>query len=362
MPLAADLAAWLKLSLTPGVSGEAARRLLRAYGGPEQALGASRGELTRHVPDVVAAALKQGDVSDAVATVERWLEDPANQVLTLADAAYPPQLLQIADPPPLLYIKGRPELLARPALAVVGSRNATAQGVANAAAFARTLSDAGLTVVSGLALGVDTAAHRGGLDGQASSVAVLGTGADIVYPARNRALAHELAARGALISEFPLGMGALPGNFPRRNRLISGLALGCLVVEAAADSGSLITARLAAEQGREVFAIPGSIHSPLAKGCHALIRQGAKLVEGARDILEELHLPAPAASTATPAADISPGARLVLDALGHDPCDPDTLAARSGLGASELNALLTQLELDGHIAALPGGLYQRVFR
>jgi DNA processing protein len=365
MPLEADLAAWLKLSLTPGVSGEAVRRLLHAYGDPERALAATRSELARHVSDAVAAALKQGNVGDALDTVARWLDDPANQVLTLADAAYPPQLLQIPDPPPLLYVKGRAELLARPALAVVGSRNATAQGLANAAAFAKALSDAGLTVVSGLALGVDAAAHRGGLAGKAGSVAVLGTGADIIYPARNRALAHELAASGALVSEFALGTGARPDHFPRRNRLISGLTLGCLVVEAAADSGSLITARLAIEQGREVFAIPGSIHSPLAKGCHALIKQGAKLVESANDILEELRLPHGAGAAPAPAAAseaTGSGARLVLDALGHDPCHLDTLAARCSLGAGELGALLTQLELDGHIAALPGGLYQRVFR
>jgi len=245
---------------------------------------------------------------------------------------------------------------------VVGSRYATAQGTANAEAFARSLSDAGLTVVSGLALGIDAAAHRGGLAGASASVAVLGTGADIVYPARNRALAQELAARGALVSEYPLGMRPLSGNFPRRNRLISGVALGCLVVEAAADSGSLITARFAAEQGREVFAIPGSIHSPLAKGCHVLIRQGAKLVEAASDILEELQLPVPSpALPKTVAAVDLPGRRL-LDALGHDACDLDTLAARCGLNAAETAALLTQLELDGHIAAISGGLYQRLHR
>lgn len=366
MPLDADLAAWLKLSLTPGVNGEAVRRLLRAYGDPERALAATRGDLSRHVSDAAAAALKQGDVGDALAAVARWLEDPANQVLTLADAAYPPQLLQIPDPPPLLYVKGRADLLARPALAVVGSRNATAQGIANAAAFARVLSDAGLTVVSGLALGVDAAAHRGGLAGKSSSIAVLGTGTDIIYPARNRALAHELVASGALVSEFGLGTGARPDHFPRRNRLISGLALGCLVVEAAADSGSLITARLAIEQGREVFAIPGSIHSPLAKGCHALIKQGAKLVESAADILEELRLPLPGAAAASavpaPPETIDAAGRLVLDALGHDPCDLDTLASRCSLGAAELGALLTQLELEGVVAPLPGGLYQRVFR
>jgi len=216
--------------------------------------------------------------------------------------------------------------------------------------------------VSGLALGVDTAAHRGGLAGSASSVAVLGTGADIVYPARNRALAHELAACGALVSEFPLGMKPLAGNFPRRNRLISGLALGCLVVEAAADSGSLITARFAAEQGREVFAIPGSIHSPLAKGSHALIKQGAKLVESARDILEELRMGAPSAPAPAPVVVTDPRALRLLEVLGREPCDLDTLVARSELPVSEIGALLTQLELDGLVATLAGGLIQRLHR
>jgi len=358
MPLDEDFSAWLRLSLTPGLGGESLRRLLTAFGEPRRVLAASRSALAQHVPDGVASAIKQTHLDEAVAAVTGWLEDPANHVVTLADAGYPPQLLQIPDPPPLLYVKGRVELLSRPALAVVGSRNATAQGVANAETFARMLSDSGLTVVSGLALGIDAAAHRGGLAGAASSVAVLGTGADIVYPARNRALAHELAARGALVSEFPLGTRPLGANFPRRNRLISGLAYGCLVVEAAADSGSLITARLAAEQGREVFAIPGSIHSPLAKGCHALIKQGAKLVESARDILEELRLPAPA----VPATATSVDSSALLDALGHDPCDLDTLASRCGLPVAETAALLTQLELDGHIASLPGGLYQRLHR
>jgi DNA processing protein len=259
-------------------------------------------------------------------------------------------------------VKGRAELLARPSLAIVGSRNATAQGVANAEAFARALSDAGLTIVSGLALGADAAAHRGGLAGASSSVAILGTGADIVYPARNRALAHALAERGVLASEFALGTRPLTENFPRRNRLISGLALGCLVVEAAADSGSLITARLAAEQGREVFAIPGSIHSPLAKGCHQLIKQGAKLVENARDVLEELQIPAPAPAAPPPAAATDARTERLLEVLGEEILDRDTLAARCRLQPAELAALLTQLEIDGDIATLPGGLIQRVRR
>jgi DNA processing protein len=363
MPLTEDLTAWLRLTAVPGLGPAAMRRLLTEFGGPEAALAASRAALARQVGDAVAAAIKQPAAEAALNAVSAWLEDPANHVITLADTAYPPQLLQIPNPPALLYVKGRIELLARPAIAVVGSRNATAQGSANAEAFARAMSDAGLTVVSGLALGIDAAAHRGGLAGASSSVAVLGTGADIVYPAKNRALAHDLAARGTLISEYPLGTGSLPGNFPRRNRLISGLALGCLVVEAAADSGSLITARLAAEQGREVFAIPGSIHSPLARGCHALIRQGAKLVESANDILEELKLPAaPVRPAETDGALPDPAAHRMLEALGYDACDLDTLAARCGLSAAETAALLTQLELDGRVVTLAGGLYQRLSR
>lgn len=361
MPLDEDLAGWLRLSLVPGLGSGDLRRLLSAFGGPAAALSASRGELARLVPAPVAAAVKQGVAEESIAAAAAWLDQPGNHVLTLADSGYPQQLLQIPDPPPLLYVKGRVELLSRPALAVIGSRHATAQGMANAESFSRTFSDAGLTVVSGLALGIDAAAHRGGLAGSASSVAVLGTGADIVYPARNRALAHELAARGALLSEFPLGTRPLAGHFPRRNRLISGLSLGCLVVEAAAASGSLITARLAAEQGKDVFAIPGSIHSPLAKGSHALIKQGAKLVESARDVLEELRMPASSPPSPAFPADAGPAPAL-LAALGHDPCDADTLAARSGLSAAETAALLTQLELDGRIESLPGGLYQRLHR
>jgi DNA processing protein len=362
VPLDPELAAWLRLSLTPGLTGEALRRLLGAFSDPERVLAAKPGALAQHVGAAAAAAIHQGDATDAVAAAGRWLEDPANCVVTLADRHYPPRLLQIPDPPPLLYVKGRAELLSRPSLAIVGSRNATPQGMANAEAFAKLLSDAGLTIVSGLALGADAAAHRGGLAGASSSVAVLGTGADIIYPARNRALAHELAERGALVSEFPLATRALAGNFPRRNRLISGLALGCLVVEAAADSGSLITARLAGEQGREVFAIPGSIHSPLAKGCHRLIKQGAKLVESARDILEELQIPAPAPSQPAPEVATDALTRRVLDAIGDAACDPDTLAARCRLQPGALAALLTWLELAGHVAVLPGGLIQRVRR
>lgn len=363
MPLDDELTAWLKLTLIPGLHGDRVRRLLSAFGGPQAVLSASAAALSRHVPDAVSAVIKRGIAEEAINAVAGWLQDPANQVVTLADPHYPQQLLQTPDPPPLLYVKGSLDLLRRPVLAIVGSRNATAQGEANAEAFARILSDSGLTIVSGLALGVDAAAHRGALAGSGSSIAVLGTGADTVYPARNRALAHDLAERGALVSEFPLGTRPLAANFPRRNRLISGLALGCLVVEAAAESGSLITARLANEQGREVFAIPGSIHSPLAKGCHALIKQGAKLVESAHDVLEELRWPAHALSAPAPQnSPIDANTRRLLDALGEDPCGRDTLAARSGLSAAEISVLLTQLELDGAVATLPGGLIQRIHR
>jgi DNA processing protein len=358
MALDPYLAAWIRLSVTPGLGNEGLRRLLADFGSPEAVLDAGHGALARRVPHAVAAAIKRGGVEEAVAAVAAWIEDPAHHVVTLGDERYPPQLLEIADPPPLFYAIGRLELLSRPAIAVVGSRQASAQGAANAEAFSRAFSEAGLTVVSGLATGIDAAAHRGGLAGPSGSAAVIGTGIDVVYPSRNRALARALAAKGVILSEFPLGTPPLPGNFPRRNRLISGLALGCLVVEAAVDSGSLITARLAAEQGREVFAIPGSIHSPLARGCHALIKQGAKLVQSAQDVLEELKLPA--APAAAPAPER--GANALLDTLGHDPVDIDTLASRCRLTLAETTALLTQLELDGDVQALPGGRYQRLFR
>lgn len=350
---------WLRLTLIPGLGPAALRKLLREFGSPERVLAARRAELQRLVTADIAAQIAAGGNADGTQQALEWLADNANAIVTLADADYPQLLLQTADPPPLLYVKGRRELLNRPALAVVGSRNATPQGLANAEDFARALSDAGVTIVSGLALGIDAAAHRGGLAGLASSVAVVGTGLDVVYPARNRALAHQLAAGGALVSEFALGTPALGANFPRRNRVISGLSRGCLVVEAALLSGSLITARFANEQGREVFALPGSIHSPLAKGCHALIKQGAKLVDSAEDILEELHLVA-APATVRDAPALDPGAARLLAQLGFDPTDLDTLCARCGMGADVASALLLKLELQGLIAALPGGQYQRV--
>jgi DNA processing protein len=359
MSLDADLEAWLRLSLLQGLGHQSLRKLLVALGSPASVLAASQRELCAVVTEKTAIAIRHGGAGTAdLAAVEQWLASPANHVVTLADRDYPQALLETPDPPPLIYVKGRLDLLNRPGFAIVGSRNATAQGLGNAEAFAATLSNAGLTIVSGLALGVDAAAHRGGLDGASSTIAVVGTGLDIVYPARNRELAHRVAERGALISEFALGTPALAANFPRRNRLICGLAKGCLVVEAAVSSGSLITARLAADQGREVFAIPGSIHSPLAKGCHALIKQGAKLVESAQDVLEELGY---VARSAAPAETQSLTAEHPLLAhIGFDPVDIDTLQQRSGLAAAALNSALTDLELTGQVEALPGGRWQRL--
>ncbi len=359
MKLIQDIESWLALALINGLGDESMRRLLVAFGSPAEILSANAASLELVVKKKVAYNIAQGADEKNLAATLRWLEDPANEVITLADSDYSSLLLNIPDPPPLLYLKGKRELLSASMLAIVGSRNATPQGLSNAEAFAEAASNAGLCIVSGLALGVDTAAHRGGLRGAAASIAVLGTGLDIVYPARNRELAHELAEKGALISEFPLGTPAAGGNFPRRNRIISGLSRGCLVVEAALQSGSLITARQASEQGRDVFAIPGSIHSPLSKGCHALIKQGAKLVESAQDILDELGFRS--ARSIVSDTDVSTREESpLLRVLGHDVANIDTLCIRSGLTAETVSAMLLSLELDGVVATLPGGCYQRL--
>jgi len=353
------LAAWLRLTLIPGIGGETQRQLLRVFSDPEANFAAPPSALRGALGGGMVERLLTHDCAKEIDAALDWAAQAGNHLLTLADAAYPQALLTAADPPTLLYVKGDMTWLNHPACAIVGSRNATKQGEANASAFASALSSAGLTIISGLAAGIDAAAHRGALAGKASTVAVIGTGIDRIYPARNEGLAREIAAHGAIISEFSLGTPPLAANFPRRNRLIAGMARGCLVVEAAKQSGSLITARLAAEAGREVFAIPGSIHSPQSKGCHALIKQGAKLVESAQDILEELrweHVVNPAAIAAVAEAETDP----LLLALGRDPCDLDTLAARSGLPADVLLAQLLPLELDGRVAQLPGGRFQRL--
>jgi DNA processing protein len=363
---AGELAQWVRLEQTPGVGCETGRKLLSAFGMPENIFSARYSALQQVVSDRIAQALIapiSDDIRSRIDKTIEWAGQAGNQILTLADAAYPEALLEIPDPPLMLYVKGRLDLLSSPALAVVGSRNATAQGVANAEKFSEVLSQGGLTIVSGLALGIDTAAHKGGLRGKGSTVAVIGTGADIVYPARNRGLAHQIADEGCIVSEYALGTPAISANFPRRNRIVSGLARGVLVVEAAAQSGSLITARMAGEQGREVFAIPGSIHSPLSKGCHLLIRQGAKLVESAQDILEEFGNYTSAqrvTSVAQAEGPMQSASDPILVAMGFDPVDIDTLAARCQSDTATITAQLLALELDGLVEMLPGGTYRRL--
>ncbi len=355
-----SLKAWLTLSLISGLGGSNARKLLKEFGSPEAVLAASISSLKTIVKADVATEISNGISDELLALTFAWLQDSNNHIVTLADSDYPQALLNITDPPLLVYVKGRLDLLNHSALAIVGSRHATPQGINNAEAFARSLSDAGLCVISGMAHGIDAAAHRGALKGQDSSIAIVGTGLDKVYPAANRDLAHALAEQGAIISEFPLCTPPLASNFPRRNRIISGMSIGCLVVEASLQSGSLITARLALEQGRDVFAIPGSIHAPQSKGCHALIKQGAKLVEAAQDILEELSGLIVKPDTSTSQAVTSGANAELLDHLGFDPTNIDTLAERCGLTVSQLSAMLLTLELEGRISALPGGLYQRL--
>lgn len=411
-----ELSAWLRLTLTSGVGPGTARRLLVAFGLPQQIFLQPEDALAAlATPSQVKAlcAVPPGLAALEEATWQ-WLhaaapegdgdpegEPPVRRIVTLGDAAYPPALLTIEDPPLLLHLTGAARWLdgdgprfwpMERCMAIVGSRNPTAQGAENARQFGRALRGAGLCIVSGLALGIDAAAHEGALEagrgpggGEAahpSTIAVVGTGLDRVYPARHRTLAHRIARQGVVVSEYPLGTPPLAGNFPRRNRLIAALSQGTLVVEAALASGSLVTARLASEQGREVFAIPGSIHAPQSRGCHALIRQGAKLVESAQDVLEELRLPASAAARATEgqaahgnedegsgsgddagrdSIDTGPHAGL-LSALGFDPMGLDALGARTGMDASRLQVALLELELDGHVARLPGGLFQRMAR
>lgn len=364
-----NLELWLAFSRVPGVGVRTRIELLEHFGSIEAVYGASGTELEHRLggrSEAVRAILAGPDAKE-FARERAWLAQPGHRLLTWADADYPPLLRQIHDPPSTLYVLGEPRLLMRPQLAIVGARNATPGGAESARAFAQTLAQAGLAITSGLALGIDAAAHRGALEAGGVTIAIAGTGLDRVYPARHRELAHAIAERGAIVSELALGTPPAKENFPVRNRLISGLSLGVLVVEAALQSGSLITARLAAEHGREVFAIPGSIHSPLARGCHALIRQGAKLVETAADVLEELgalarfvqQVPTAPEADARP-SDLSASMRRLLDCLGFDPAGVDTLVERSGLTADAVSSMLLQLELQGFVTTCPGGKYQRM--
>lgn len=382
-----ELRAWLRLVLTPRVGLLTARRLLAALGSPQAVFEARLEVLTALAGSREAKALQiePDALDDHVRATQDWLlaQDPEAQalgatraVLSLADERYPTALLQADDPPLLVFAQGHLALLRKPSLAMVGSRHPTPQGADNARAFARTFSAAGLTVISGLADGIDGAAHEGALEGLedsgagGSTIAVVGTGLDRVYPAKHRALAHRISRQGLMLSEFALGTPPLPANFPKRNRIVAALSRGTLVVEAALQSGSLITARLASEMGREVFAIPGSIHAPQARGCHALIKQGAKLVETAQDVLDELQwggasLLGGESLAAGPWAEAPAEGEVadpVLGAMGFDPVSQDALSARTGMGPAELGARLLALELDGRVARLPGQLFQRVAR
>lgn len=363
-----ELAAWLRLALTPGIGRGTARRLLAAFGLPQQLFSQPSEALCALVTPAQALALQAAPPgwSEVVEATWAWrAQDPGSRhVLSLADPAYPAALLQTEDPPLLLHVAGRAPIAWPRAISVVGSRNPTPQGQQNARMFARSFAQSGLAVVSGMALGIDAAAHEGALEGAAAgglaTIAVVGTGLDRVYPRAHQALARRIFDQGLLVSEYVIGTPPLAENFPQRNRNIAALGLGTVVVEAALASGSLITARQAAEQGKEVFAIPGSIHSPQSRGCHALIREGAKLVETAADVLEELAPGTPRAATSPTGP--APGLRAtpVLDALGHEPTSLDALVARTGCAASELQAQLLELELSGHVARLPGGVYQRI--
>ena len=375
-----ELRAWLRLTLTDGVGNEAARRLLACFGSPQAVFEQTEAALAQVVTPKQAQALMNVPNELAVQCVRthQWLahqpDTHSHSVWTLGDPHYPNELLQLADPPLMLYASGQTERTLGNAVAVVGSRNPTPQGAQTAEQFSEALCAAGLCVVSGMALGVDGAAHSGALraneranvshEAHWRTVAVVGTGLDRIYPSKHTALAQRIAQHGLILSEYPLGTPPLAHNFPKRNRLIAALGLGTLVVEAALKSGSLITAKLALELNREVLAIPGSIHAPQSHGCHALIRQGAKLVETANDVLEELQL-APqqqvnlfSDALDTPSTDNNDND--LLTHMGFDPVSLDALQARSGLDTADLQAQLLTLELDGVIGRLPGGLFQRL--
>jgi DNA processing protein len=373
-PLTKDeLRAWLRLSLSDGVGNDAARRLLAAFGSPQAVFAQSEAALRQVVTAKQAVALltEPNELAVQCVRTQQWLaqqpDTHGQAVWTLGDVDYPAALLQLPDPPLMVYAQGQLEATLGPAVAIVGSRNPTPQGAQTAAQFGEALAAAGLCVVSGLALGVDGAAHLGALRGALSrgtgshwhTVAVVGTGLDRVYPRQHQTLAYDIARHGLMLSEYPLGTAPLPANFPKRNRLIAALGLGTLVVEAALQSGSLITARLALDLGREVLAIPGSIHATQSHGCHALIRQGAKLVENAQDVLEELQLQAQTSLFDDAQSQDSSEHPLLLH-MGYGPVSLDALQARCGIATASLQAQLLTLELDGLIGRLPGGLFQRL--
>jgi len=354
---------WIALSQIQGLGNASLYQLLTKFGSPDKIFSISIKQLREVVSDAVALKINQGIDIDAIQPTLDWLQKENTHLVTLADIDYPQRLLQISNPPAILYAIGGLHWLNQPSIAMVGSRNATPQGEKNAENFAQNLCDQGLCIVSGMALGIDGAAHRGALKSNGATIAAVGTGLDIVYPAKHRALAHKIAERGLIISEFALSTPFRAQNFPRRNRIISGLSLGCLVVEANIGSGSLITAHLATEQGREVFAIPGSIHSPVSKGCHQLIKQGAKLVESSTDIMEELKNLMPTHSSNGSLAQMGKTGletNAILACMGFDPIDFESLLDASGLTTEALSSMLMLLELEGKITAITGGSYQRL--
>ncbi len=367
-----EKALWISLSTVHGLGAQTFCLLLKTFGSPANVYAATTKQLKEVVSDKIATAIAQGINEQAIADASQWLSNSNNHLVTLADPHYPKALLEITDPPPFLYAKGNLTLLSQASIAIVGSRNASVQGEKNAEAFAHDLCGYGLCIVSGLALGIDAAAHRGALKANGATIAVVGTGLDIVYPAKHRDLAHQIAESGLIISEFALGTPSKPQNFPKRNRIISGLSMGCLVVEANLQSGSQITARMAAEQGREVFAIPGSIHSPMSKGCHQLIKQGAKLVDCLQDIVEDLGLSQLALNTTTlsnitstndasiTASQASSTNNSLLSIMGFEPISLENLVRLSHLTVSEVSSMLMLLELEGRVASLAGGQYQKI--
>jgi DNA processing protein len=369
MPLSDEILAWAALTRTPAVGARALEALLPRFGSAVALLAADDGQLERAGFPAEAREHLRRPPRAAAADIE-WLERPRHHLLPLTDARYPKLLSGLRDKPLALYVSGEPGALGDPQLAIVGSRNPTCQGSETAFEFAHYLAERGVVVTSGFAAGIDAAAHRGALAAGGATVAVLGSGVDTIYPRCNRLLGETLAERGVLVSEFPLGTVPRRRNFPRRNRIIAALSLGTLVVEAAHGSGSLITARIAGHLGRTVFAVPGSIRNPLSGGCHALIKEGAKLAESADDIFSELRLPAlfPAEPRGREGESRRPADRtgmdkqhkILLDALGFDSADLDMLIARTGLKAEAVSSMMLILELEGHVQAAPGGRYSRV--
>lgn len=367
----AEKSLWVSLGSISGIGSQTYCSLLKAFGSPYNVFAASLSQLKEVVSANIASAIMHRAAQAPSTELAEWLSTNNNYLVTLADAEYPKALLEISDPPPYLYAKGNLAWLNHPSIAIVGSRNASVQGEKNAEAFAYDLCQQGLCIVSGLALGIDGAAHRGAIKANGATIAVVGTGLDIVYPAKHRELAHQIAERGLILSEFPLGTPSKPQNFPKRNRIISGLSMGCLVVEANVQSGSQITARMAAEQGREIFAIPGSIHSPMSKGCHQLIKQGAKLVDCIQDITEELKLQSrfepdvtSPKSQAEPnninSSPVNSPEALLLQTMGFEPAPLERLVTLTGLTVAEVSSMLMLLELDGKVASLTGGQYQKI--